>query len=322
MGVRLSEAGRLEEALAATEESVDIRRRLAQVSPAAFEPDLARSLTNLGSRLSEVGRREEALTITREAVTLFRQLAQRRPAAFAPSLGASLDNLGIRLSETGRRKEALTGRRRGGADPAPAGPVQSGRVRPRPCQVAEQHGRPAGKSGTSARSADCHRGGGADPAAAGPASPAAFDQDLAIAVENLGIRLAVLGRRDEALAAINEAATMCRCLTNTNPITFNPDLARSLRTFASVLVILRTDPAGAYRSISESVVLYRQMAKQSAALSGDLGEALGTAATVLNRLGQRKDVSLVRRLVKAGALDEAAALLQGTEVLADRPPAR
>ena len=59
--MRLSDLGRREEALAATQEAVDIYRRLAQTRPDAFLPDLAASLNNLGGHLSKLGRREEAL---------------------------------------------------------------------------------------------------------------------------------------------------------------------------------------------------------------------------------------------------------------------
>jgi len=42
-----------EDALAASQEAVDIRRQLAAARPDAFLPDLAMSLNNLGNRLSE-----------------------------------------------------------------------------------------------------------------------------------------------------------------------------------------------------------------------------------------------------------------------------
>ena len=69
LGIRLSELGRRDEALAPTEEAVDVCRRLAAANPAAYLPDLATSLNNLGIRLAELGRRDEALAPTEEAVT-------------------------------------------------------------------------------------------------------------------------------------------------------------------------------------------------------------------------------------------------------------
>ena len=53
LGVRLNALGRHEEAaLHATEEAVTLRRELAAARPDAFNPDLARSLNNLGVKVS------------------------------------------------------------------------------------------------------------------------------------------------------------------------------------------------------------------------------------------------------------------------------
>jgi tetratricopeptide (TPR) repeat protein len=99
--------GRREEALAAEQEAVAIRRELAQASPGAYLPDLAGSLNNLGNRLGAVGRREEALAAVQEAVAIRRELAQASPDAYLPNLATSLSNLGNHLGEVGRREEAL-----------------------------------------------------------------------------------------------------------------------------------------------------------------------------------------------------------------------
>ena len=110
-GARLSDLGRREEALAATQEAVSLYRRLAEQAPDAFSPDLAMSLNNLGNRLSDLGRREEALAATQEAVSLYRRLAELAPDAFIPVLAGSLNNLGSDLSALGRREEALVAAR-------------------------------------------------------------------------------------------------------------------------------------------------------------------------------------------------------------------
>ncbi|MEX5636513.1 tetratricopeptide repeat protein [Parafrankia sp. FMc2] len=47
LGVLLASLGRPGEALTATEQAVEIRRRLAAAHPAVFEADLSASLTNL-----------------------------------------------------------------------------------------------------------------------------------------------------------------------------------------------------------------------------------------------------------------------------------
>jgi tetratricopeptide (TPR) repeat protein len=104
---RLSELGRREEALAASQESVTIRRELAAARPDAFRPHLVASLHNLSNRLADLGRREKALAAIQEAADIFRELAAARPDAFRPHLAMSLSNLSARLADLGRREGAL-----------------------------------------------------------------------------------------------------------------------------------------------------------------------------------------------------------------------
>ena len=67
LSLRLADLGRREDALAAIQEAVTIRRELAAARPDAFRPDLAMSLNNLSNRLGDLGRREEALAAIQEA---------------------------------------------------------------------------------------------------------------------------------------------------------------------------------------------------------------------------------------------------------------
>jgi len=77
---------RLEHALEAIRDAVDLHRQLAADSPDTFNPNLAASLNNLSLRLSNLGHRERALEVIQEAVDLRRQLAADRPDAFNPDL--------------------------------------------------------------------------------------------------------------------------------------------------------------------------------------------------------------------------------------------
>jgi tetratricopeptide (TPR) repeat protein len=104
---RLGELGRGEEALAAIDEAVTIRRDLARAWPDAFLPDLAASLNNQSIQLGELGRGEEALAAIDEAVTVYRDLAGARPDAFLPDLARSLNRQSNCLGGLGRGEEAL-----------------------------------------------------------------------------------------------------------------------------------------------------------------------------------------------------------------------
>ncbi|MGE5257784.1 MAG: tetratricopeptide repeat protein [Hyphomicrobiales bacterium] len=88
----------------AGERGLTALRELVNRDSAAFLPDLAMSLNNLGIRYSEVGRRQEAVAPTEEAVTIHRKLAETNPA-FLPDLATSLNNLGISYSEVGRQDD-------------------------------------------------------------------------------------------------------------------------------------------------------------------------------------------------------------------------
>ncbi len=116
---RLAELGRREEALAAIEQAVTIRRQLAEARPDAFLPDLAMSLNNQSGCLADLGRREEALAAIEQAVTIRRQLAEARPGAFLPNLATSLYNLADTLSSLNRDAEASAMRKE--ADAARSG---------------------------------------------------------------------------------------------------------------------------------------------------------------------------------------------------------
>ncbi|MGO9170544.1 MAG: toll/interleukin-1 receptor domain-containing protein [Rhodomicrobium sp.] len=107
-GIRLSALGKREEALAAAQEAVAIRRRLAEARPDAFLPGLALSLNNLGNGLSELGRREEALAAAQEAVAIRRRLAEARPDAFLPDLALSLGALSQILAGLEQHSEAAS----------------------------------------------------------------------------------------------------------------------------------------------------------------------------------------------------------------------
>ncbi|PWI05028.1 hypothetical protein DIZ27_41795 [Streptomyces sp. NWU339] len=87
LGAFLSEVGRQEEALTATQEAVAIRRRLATDNPAAYEPDLALSLSAWASvRYEARYDMPEALRATVDAVEIYSKLVTAMPARFISPL--------------------------------------------------------------------------------------------------------------------------------------------------------------------------------------------------------------------------------------------
>ena len=90
--VALSALGRREEALAAAQEAVDIRRQLAVQQPDAFLPDLARSLAVYGVILRGLGRHAEAAAAFAEGLRVIHPFVRASPAAFGELANALLQN--------------------------------------------------------------------------------------------------------------------------------------------------------------------------------------------------------------------------------------
>jgi tetratricopeptide (TPR) repeat protein len=108
LGNQLWGLGRHEEAVAATTEAVEIRRRLLATDPTFEEWRLAYSLTNLGAQLADADRPDDAVPVAEEAVAMYRRLNEADPGAYERDLARALHNLGNVLSRTGRLAQALT----------------------------------------------------------------------------------------------------------------------------------------------------------------------------------------------------------------------
>ena len=91
------------------------------------------------------------------------------------------------------------------------------------------------------------------------ARPDAFRPDLASSLNNLSNRLADLGRQEDALAAIQEAAGIRRELAAARPDAFRPALAQSLNNLAVRLADLGR-PEDALAAIQEAVTIFRELA--------------------------------------------------------------
>ncbi|KAG8739710.1 hypothetical protein FRC10_005252 [Ceratobasidium sp. 414] len=90
-------------------------------------------------------------------------------------------------------------------------------------------------------------------------SPAAFTPELASSLNNLSVSLSGLGRREEALSAVQEAVQLYRRQAADKPAGFTPDLAKSLNTLSLRLSFLgRREEA--LTAMQEAVQLRRQLA--------------------------------------------------------------
>ncbi|MDX3866847.1 tetratricopeptide repeat protein, partial [Streptomyces europaeiscabiei] len=221
---RQSYAGLHDEALIAGQDAVKAWRDLTHTNP-THQPDLARSLSNLGGELSAVGRREEALAAAEEAVGIRRGLAEGNPTAYNPALATSLSNLSAGLSAVGRRSQALAAAeealeiRRGLAEGNPTAHLPDLATSLSNLSIGLWEAGRREEALAAAEEAVGIRRGLAE------GNPTAHLPDLAAAMNNFGIGLWAVGRREEALAAAEEAVGIRRGLAEGNPTAHLPDLA-------------------------------------------------------------------------------------------------
>jgi tetratricopeptide (TPR) repeat protein len=288
LSVRLGDLGRREDALAAIEEAVAIRRDLAAARLDAFDPDLAMSLDNLSSRLGDLGRREDALAAIEEAVAIHRVLAAASPDAFGPDLAGSLNNLSNRLRDLGRREDALAAieeavaiRRVLAASQEAYGPELAHSLNNLSNSLADL-GRLEDALAAGQEAVAIHR-------VLAAASPDAYGPDLAHALNNLSVSLGALGRREEALAASEEAVSTYRVLAAARPDAFGPDLAGSLNNLSSSLAGLgRLEEALA--AGEEATEIYRERAAaRPDSFGNDLATSLNNLSGWLGVLGRPQE---------------------------------
>ena len=281
LGWRLSNAGRREDALAAVEAAVEIRRRLAanpdahDLGPHARdlglalvsanhvtpEPGLAEALINLGAMLTALGRWPDALAATEEAAEIFRRLAAVNPAAYQHGLATSLGNLGSWLSRLGRADEA---------------------------------------QGAASEAVEIYRRLAA-------ANPAVFEADLAMSMTNMGDRLSRLGRTEEAQGAASEAVEVYRRLAAANPAAFEPGLAMSLNNLGSWLSKLGQLEEALAATQASASIRRRLAAVNPGAHEPGLASTLDNLGQTLAKLGREQEavaateeaVKIYRRLAAA-----------------------
>jgi hypothetical protein len=138
---------------------------------------------------------------------------------------------------------------------------------------------------------------------------AAHEPSLARWLNNLSERLAHAGRRDEGLAAIEEAVSVRRRLAGANAAAYEPDLAQSLNNLSNRLGEAGR-PGEGLAAIEEAVSVYRRLAgANAAAYEPDLAQSLNNLSIRLGEAGRpgeglaaiEEAVSVYRRLAGANA---------------------
>jgi predicted O-linked N-acetylglucosamine transferase (SPINDLY family) len=133
------------------------------------------------------------------------------------------------------------------------------------------------------------------------------EEERARRLNDLGIALSALGRREDALASAQEAVEIHRKLARSNPAAFLPDLATSLNNLGNRLSALGRQKE-AMASAQEAVDIHRHLAQSNpSAFLPDLATSLNNLGAFLSALGRREDalvpaqqaVEILRKLAQS-----------------------
>jgi tetratricopeptide (TPR) repeat protein len=292
LSVRLADAGRHREALAAIEEAVGWFRQQAEAGgtdAGCHRPELAAACLNHSFRLTDVGAAEEAGAVARQAVAGYRGLVGTDGQRYRAELARSLDNLSHCSAALGQWEQAWAAAEEAVVQyrlvPEGATPGYLGEL----ARLHLQHARRRKAAGRGPEAGDA-----AQEAVAlyrRLAEPGRHPSAEHVrALNDLAELLAGVGRRDRAVAAAREAVALSRRLATT------PDgdlsaLAKSLSTLSAALAgVGRREEARA--ASHEAVEHYRSLASRQPSVHGpNLATALNGLAARLRDLDLRKQAS-------------------------------
>jgi tetratricopeptide (TPR) repeat protein len=228
LAVRLSNLGRLEEALAASGETVEINRVLAKERPAAFLPDLAKSLTDTAVILRGLDRLEAATGLFAEAGNIYGTLIKDRPVEFLAELEYTLTGFGIVASRLGLHEVALKAVLNA-VDTCRAMVEDGSALLPNLAASLNDAGAMLSNLGRHEEAVAASEEAVKIGRQLAEDEPDAFRPDLARNLITLGANLFSLGRGKEAFAATMEATTIFSALVEEHPDgPFFADLTKSL----------------------------------------------------------------------------------------------
>jgi tetratricopeptide (TPR) repeat protein len=302
LAAALSGASQAEQAGAVAERAVAEYRRLTRANEVAHEPGLATALSILAVQMSALGRVGDALAAIAEAIGIRDRLAADNPAAYGLALATALDKQGAILADAGRLPDALTAIQR-------AAQIRERLLAVNPAardsaraeswinlgKILDEQGRTRQAAAAARRAVKAYR-------ALAAVNPATYEPGLALALGNLGMILLNRRHPHRALEPTREGVAIYRRLASVSPAAAEADLARALWTYALVRAIARKELPAARGAVMEAIGILERLAEQHpAAFSGPLLAAYGTAAEVLDALGEAGEAAAIRQLVELGA---------------------
>lgn len=242
LAMRLRDLGRLDDALQAARDALEIRRAIARSGKPDDLFELSTSLNSITALLRDLGEYEQALAAVKEAVRIRRALADGNPSFFR-SLARSLNHEGITLRSLGHLVDALRSA------------LESARIRTTLAQdevgkaelavscnsmsvTLGQLGRHDDAREAAQAAVDLNRG-------LAETTPDKYRPRLAESLENLSSALEGLARFDEAVQVQEEAVDLYTRLAKKNRGAFQPVQAKSLDRLAALREVQAARPVPA-----------------------------------------------------------------------------
>jgi tetratricopeptide (TPR) repeat protein len=301
LGMRLINAGRMQEALRANHKGVAALDRLNELDPGTYGVPLAAAVLDIGKCLSDLGLHQQAVGFTGRAVELFRAGAAEDPTGYLPGLALALSNYGNQLQNIGQRGKAVDIARESVAihrtlmstelaDP-PRFAFALSSLGTRFLAVGQYQA----ALDVLLESVDTYRH-------LVDRAPQTHLPGLARALTNLGLAHYQLDHGDEALRCDEDAVAIRRRLVELNPAAYTADLTLSLVNLAGKVANIAYDVEAAGAIAGEAVALARRLTRSNrVAHEKLLAHALCVSGAILARSDPERAVVSLR---EAAALYE------------------
>lgn len=220
------------------EEALRLYRELANKNPEKYQPDVAKTLNNLGILLANIGKLKQAQTCFEEVLQIFQKLAKKNPEKYLSDVAVTLSNFGnllCRMKELEQAKthydEALkVSRKLAKKDPELHKRLIATTLNNRGGLFIE-------KGKTKQALADLKKALKIRRELM-ELKPKKYKPEVAISLYNLGILLRDTNKFHEAQTHLKEALQIYRELAEKNPMGYNPEVAQILTVLAMLYVKL------------------------------------------------------------------------------------
>ena len=275
--------------------ALEIRRKLAQMNPDDYLPDLALICNNLAILLGSTNAFKDAEKLYREALKIYRNLSEEDPDAYLPVLATNCNNLAVLYCNTGSFKEAeelyreaLKSRRElTEENPDTYLPDLAGSCNDLAGLLYD--------TGSFKEAEELHRESLKIRRELAEKNPDAYLPSLAASCNNLAALLRDTGSFKEAKKLYREALKIRRELAEKSPDAYLPDLAISC---SGLAILLRN--TGSFKEAKklyrEALKIRRELAEKSPdAYLPDLAISCSGLAILLRNTGSFKEAEELHR---------------------------